>query len=170
MVENSSIRKVCDEIGISKSTVSDRFKKNGYTYDVEEKKYVKDTVKEIKSNKNITKLDNKDTKDNNLVTPAKVNENENKNESKNKNDLRVNDIKELIELKDDIKKLIEIHKEDNNKKELRIRGFEGSLSVKTMKVYDEVLDDFMEFVGKNKELKQQEIITQALWEFLQKYK
>lgn len=157
MIENSSIRKACEEIGIAKSTIADRFKKNGYTYSVEKNKYVKDpsiSVQEIKSNKNITKVASKKNNISDLNIDSNI----------------LNDVKEIIKMKEDIKKLIEIHKADNNKKELRIRGFKGNLSVKTMKVYDEVLNDFMEFVGKNKEFKQQEIITQALWEFLQKYK
>ncbi|MBU5482925.1 hypothetical protein KQI86_01220 [Clostridium sp. MSJ-11] len=78
----------------------------------------------------------------------------------------------VFELKDDLKNLIEKEKLRENIieiQELKIRNFDGELKVKNIKVYNEVLNRFNAFVDSHKELKQQDIISQALWEFLSKY-
>lgn len=163
LLEDSSIRKVSGEIGISKTTIRDRFKKHGYSFDSSSNKYIylgsheEDIKKEIKSNKNITL----------------VSEKEKEISYKSNIEKMYNEIHELIELKDDLKNLIKKEKLRENiieVQELKIRNFEGDLKIKSIKVYDEVLELFNAFVDNHKEFKQQDIVSQALWEFLNKYK
>ncbi|MBU5486555.1 hypothetical protein KQI86_19920 [Clostridium sp. MSJ-11] len=163
LLEGSSIRKVCGEIGISKTTVRDRFKKNGYVFDSSSNKYInlggheEDKKKEIISNNKITL----------------VNKKEKEISYKSNLEQMYNEIYELIELKDDLKNLIKKEKLRENIieiQELKIRNFEGDLKVKSIKVYDEVLELFNAFVDNHKEFKQQDIVSQAFWEFLNKYK
>ncbi|MCY6354743.1 hypothetical protein [Clostridium sp. ZS2-4] len=52
---------------------------------------------------------------------------------------------------------------------LEISTFNGNLKVKSIKIYEEVLDKFNGFMNENKQLKQQDVVSQALWEFLNKY-
>jgi hypothetical protein len=80
-------------------------------------------------------------------------------------------LEELMEMVDDLKAMVSSWKESNitNKKNLYIRNFKGDVQVKSIKVYKEVLEPFNRFVLEHKEFKQQDIINQALWEFLQKF-
>ncbi|QEK11292.1 hypothetical protein FQB35_02305 [Crassaminicella thermophila] len=150
MLKNSSIRKVCSELKISKTTIRNRFKKRGYIFNSEKNIYIKE--KEIKRNYDPTI---KEEKVSNINLTKEI----------------YFDLLELIEIKDDLKDIVNNWKERTvaSKQGLCINAFEGELCVKSIKVYKEVLDKFNEFVKKHRELKQQDIINQALWEFLQKY-
>ena len=166
MLNGSSIRQVTEQIGIAKTTVRDRFKKAGYTYSAEVNQYVKasDTVGVILNNKNITSENNK----------SKKNISNNKNLFYNKNiDNVYSKILELLELKEEIKALIQKEKVKENiiePQELKINKFDSELKVKSIKIYDEVLMEFSQFMSDHRELKQQDVVSQALWEFIKKYK
>lgn len=162
LLKNNSIRKTCESIGIGKTTVRDRFKKHGYIFNSKTNQYEKDFIcienkKEIKSNKNLTKVSNSNL--------TKVN--------KSNMDKIYEELRELLDLKEDIKALLErenLRGRIIEVPELRINKFTGDLKPKTIKVYENVLEEFNKFVEEHNEYKQQDIVSQALWEFIQKYK
>lgn len=83
------------------------------------------------------------------------------------------EIVELVDLKDDIKDIIKKKKIEEHVielKDVKINNFNGELKVKTIKMYEEVIDEFNNFMDGHKELKQQDVISQAVWEFIRKYK
>lgn len=145
MLRDSSIRRVCADIGIGKTTIRKRFMKGGYFYSHDENQYI--LGKEIKSNNDITTGKDKG----NIYITYKM----------------YQDLIELIELKDKIREIINnVEKTDT----VKIHGFKGDLRVKSIKVYDEVMDLFDDFMKNHRELKQQDVINQALWEFLLRYR
>lgn len=166
MLNGSSIRQVAEQIGIAKTTVRDRFKKSGYIYSSEFNQYIKscDEVGVILNNNSIVK-DN---------TSKKVISKNNKDLSYNENiDSVYSELLELLALKEDIKALLKKEKLKENiieSHELKINKFDSELKVKSLKIYDEVLMEFSKFMSNNKELKQQDVVSQALWEFIKKYK
>lgn len=174
LLKGSSIRKVCAEIGIGKTTIRDRFKKHDYVYDSAKNQYFKgDNLieKEIKINKNISDMDNQEIERNNNL--AIVSKSEKFISCKSDIEKMYSDMKELLDLKNELKALIEKDKQRENIIELpqlHINKFTGNLTSKSIKVYSDVLDLFDKFMDEHKGLKQQDVISQALWEFLKKYK
>jgi hypothetical protein len=61
---------------------------------------------------------------------------------------------------------------DNNKNELNINisEFSGEVKTRSFKIYGNVLDQFILFCNEHKNNRQQDIMTQALLEFINKYK
>lgn len=147
LLVDSSIRKVCGELGIGKTTIRNRFRKSGYIYARDKNQYIREE-KESKSNDNLTEPES------------------NINITKEMYD----HLTELIEMKEKMREMIEDRGDALENKELMIQSFDGELKVKSVKVYGEVLENFHEFMENHRELKQQDVISQALWEFLQKYK
>lgn len=179
ILKDSSIRKVCNDIGIGKTTIRDRFKKHGYIYNSADNQYIYDH--KIISNNNITL--SKEIKRNNNITFDKeikgninndlVLKNKKDNYFKSNIEKMYKEVMEVIEIKDDLKELLKKEKVRNNIidiQNLQIKKFEGDLKVKSIKIYDEVLNAFDKFMINHRELKQQDVISQALWEFLNRYK
>ncbi|MCT4619806.1 MAG: hypothetical protein N4A62_10515 [Marinisporobacter sp.] len=158
MVKERSIRKVCEELKIGKTTIRNRFEKEGYIFSRDKNQYMKDEAIElIKGNKienEQEKVEEKVIKSNIILTKEKTIQ-----------------LEELIDMVDDLKSMVRIWKRESEGqvKILKIKKFKGQLCVKSIKVYEEVLESFNEFVEKHREFKQQDIINQALWEFLQRY-
>lgn len=48
--------------------------------------------------------------------------------------------------------------------------FIGELKTRSFKVYENILNDFIDFCSENKSFRQQDLTTQALHEFMEKYK
>lgn len=166
LLEHKSIKQAGSVIGIAKSTIQTRFKKAGYSY-VEGQYILSKQKKEIKRNK---KVSNKEIIDPLLSNKEKVIES---NTNLIKNTIYP-ELMELLQLKDDLKAIVQKYNQDKKcidieNTKLEIVNFTGDLKVKSIKIYNEVLDRFNEFMKVNKGYKQQEVISQALWEFLQKY-
>ncbi|HHS9374786.1 TPA: hypothetical protein ACTWRU_003733, partial [Clostridioides difficile] len=53
---------------------------------------------------------------------------------------------------------------------LKINDFEGDTVTRSYKIYEDVQKDFVAFCEANKKYKVQDIISQALFEFIEKYK
>lgn len=54
--------------------------------------------------------------------------------------------------------------------ELKISGFDGEVLAKTFRVHKNILSEFLEFSKAHSEYKQQDLISQALSEFIKRYK
>lgn len=55
------------------------------------------------------------------------------------------------------------------KDELKINKFKGEPENRTYKIYPEVLKAFNKFCKEHRQYKVQDLISQALWEFIKKY-
>ncbi|MCT4605018.1 MAG: hypothetical protein N4A64_02790 [Marinisporobacter sp.] len=158
MVKDRSIRKVCEELKIGKTTIRNRFEKEGYIFSRDKNQYIKDeSIGFIKGNE----IENKQERVEEKVIKSNIILTEEKSIQ----------LEELIDMVDDLKSMVRMWKRESEMqtKTLQIKNFKGQLHVKSIKVYEEVLASFNGFVEKHKEFKQQEIINQALWEFLRKY-
>lgn len=169
--EGLSLTKLCKNIGIARSTISGRFKRNGYILDKNDNIY-----------KSITEVHSDNTLKSNIEvyesTPDEFKQNNNSISPKKE------DFMQLLTAKDKLLDLVNMHTDLNdmledyrlNKKiidipEFKVQSdrFKGELKPKTFKVYESVLNDFLDF-AKVQDYKTQDIISQALVEFLDRYK
>ena len=176
-----TLTKVCSLIGIGRSTVRDRFKKVGQRYDGSINQYVRDNSKTIitgdnskteiscDEDKTIVLQDKKQGiiknrgSSNTLVTDKKV----------------MNDLLELSSNHDKIMEVItwfESDKDKTNVIEVR-EGIKIDLPKetdmefrKTVRINDTVWKQFSEFCKEHKEFKQKDLHSQALLDYIEKYK
>lgn len=173
--KNISVTKLCKKFGLNKSTIISRFTKGGYKYSVDTREYIKDTKvihNNIKSiNKNIIQNNNK-----NIITNkiAKNNDLMEMQELKG----RLTDLKELLDLKEQLKEIIQQYNKNKNvidvpePAELKIDKdkLKGELKGRLIKVYQNVNDDWIDFCKSNSQFKMQDLYSMALLEFMEKYK
>lgn len=170
-----SFNALCKKIGIPKSTLRSRLEKNNYSYNPE--------LRQIHKNNTSITNNYKSILEKNITTRPTENTNI-KEVHKNEVYQSTTDIKQLInfkeniielaQLKDEIVKMLKDYTLNKNVidiTELKIdsTSFTGALKAKTFKVYQSVLDDFMKFSEKNT-YKMQDLISQAIYEFINKYK
>ncbi|MBE1306149.1 DUF4250 domain-containing protein [Clostridium botulinum] len=171
---NISLKKVCQKFGLNKKKINDKFYNAGYEYNPKDRAYTK-VVLIQKYNKSIRDIKNKEIEVN---EPVKENFNElDFNRLKNIEDT-LKEVKELIELKESLKEVIQYYNKSKSvidipePVELKIDmdSFEGALNNRVIKVYNNVNQDWIKFCKKNKQFKMQDLYTQALKEFMAKYK
>lgn len=210
LLDGSSIRQACTQIGIAKTTVRDRFKKHGYLFNAEENKYLYDKSGRIESDentKNITASNIEKSKVKEHITSSNITKDtvikkEDKDETKiditlsntevtmSKEDITKSNItqinntmilkmyeelQEVLLMKDELKELVKAKKREENIIEVEIpklvlHAFKEAPRAKTLKYYGEVLTMLDSFMESHKNYSQQEIVSQALYEFLMKYK
>ena len=155
-----SVAKLCKELGLTKSTIIDRFIKSNYKFDANQRQYIKNDpiCSEYEYKNNIDVFKNTDSKNklnyllnnyDNLVNMLEIS----------------NDIQEMMKWYDkqkDIIKPVEL-KIDNNK-------LIGEVKTTTVRLYSQVWNDFREFTEGYKEYKRQDLVSTALIEFMNKYK
>lgn len=79
-------------------------------------------------------------------------------------------LRKLLKHKDDILSLLDNNHVNKDKDtNINVSQLSGDLKVKTLKIYDSVLKEFNEFIKDHKELKQQDIVSLALKEFLERH-
>lgn len=165
-IENTSITAACKDIGIPKTTLRDRFKRYGYLYNKLENRYIKSDQEE--SNKNIIKVISEE-----IVKKDKV--------IKSNNNITLkrdvyDGILELLEIKDSLKRLLEKNELEKSVidievNELKIRGFSGNVVNKSYKIDENVVKEFEDLANnKYKHIKKQDLVNQALYEFIKRYK
>lgn len=167
--KNLSLRKLCKKFGLSRTTIQSRFKNNHYEYDPYDRKY-KSITKVVEKEKNI----NIDTMEE--VAVAKV-------EKYKSNELiflheiekKKNDLLELLELKEDIKRLIQNH--DKNiinveAVELKIDKtiLKGDAVNRSVKMYGAVYKELQALYEMYPMFRRYDILSQAIHEFYLKYK
>lgn len=157
LANGASLTSICEKIGISRSTIRERFKKNGYIYykDIHNYKSVIEVVTEATDKPTITKLES-----NNLVVETDLEQ-------------KLNYILSTYD-----NKFNEMYtwylKSKNNEtaidlKKMEIIDFEGKLITRSFKIYECIQQEFTQFCKKNNKYKVQDILSQALREFLDKY-
>lgn len=171
LVEGNSISKVCKDIGISRSTIRDRFEKIGYKYN--------DSVKQYESIIEIVEAIDPET-------PAGATEPINEDitpviqESSNLvvgTDSQI--LTSLINNYDDMNnKLNEMYDwyklQSSNKvvqaEKFKVDDFEGEIVVRSYKLYEPIQKEFLDFCKKNNKYKVQDILCQFIKEGIEKYR
>lgn len=172
---NRSVTSVCKGIGIGRSTIRDRFKKSNYIYSKELNEYVhnNDITDVIQVNK---KLNNEcDTsvkiEENNCSTP--VIQKDLVTEIVNKSDEEIrNNLLDLVNNYDVLKDIIALHRRNTSvvKQQIVIDLEDAESKLTTLRINSKVLDQFNEFCIKHKEYKKLDLLSQAIKEFIEKYK
>jgi hypothetical protein len=134
-----TLTKACDEIKIARSTITGRFKKDGYTLDLTQNKYILD----FQENKTLSE-DNS------------------------------SDIKELLEMKDKLKILIEWFDDEQagaiqNDFNIKLDNFKGEPVSRTFVLYPNVLQNYIKFCVAHRAYRRQDILSKALTEFMDRY-
>lgn len=145
LIDGSTVTKVCKDIGIARSTVGERFKKEGYCFNTALNKY------ELENNTLILQSE-KDTI--------------------NKDLLELIDLKpDLVELIKLYKKNNEIV---IDMEELNINNIpeelKDNIKNRSIKVYDAIYTAFDELCSSYSSIKKQDLLSLSLFEFIQKYK
>jgi len=118
------------------------------------------------NNKNITKT---------IIAKAKQNNNETEIQQELK--IALLEVKELLEMKDQLKEVIQQYNKDKKKvnvheqHELKVdkEKFKGELKTRLIKVYGNVNNAWIKFYKSNSQFKMQDLYSVALAEFIEKY-
>lgn len=156
-----SVTKVCEAIGIDRSTVRKRFKKGGYVFNTDLNLYEGDILN-MEGRKEIATTPNK--------KPHK-----NKANTDNTNTLedRVKALEGQIKALEQIVHNNQINATNTTNAsniELELLDFDGGTVTRAYRMYEDVQKDFKIFCKKHSEYKVQDIISTALVEFMNKYK
>ena len=170
LLEGNTLTNICKSIGIGRSTIRDRFKKVSYEYN-----------KSINQYESIVEIIEAET-----IAPAEANEpikEDIKPVIQQSSNLVVGTDNEiltsLINNYDDMNnKLNEMYNwyklQSSNKvvqtEKFKVDDFEGNIVVRSYKLYEPIQREFLEFCKKNNKYKVQDILSQALKEFLEKYR
>jgi hypothetical protein len=170
LAEGKTITKICESIGIGRTTIRDRFIKSGFIYSKENNSY------STSNDKNITKVIN----ENNIThdsRPKPINNNKNELQSiKEFNNIK-NDLTELINNKDELLEMLKDYKNHTNVIDipmLDINTLPGEMQknilTKSIKVYKPIYDLFDKLCNQYNSIKKQDLVSLALYEFYLKYK
>ena len=153
-----SVNKICNKIGIKQSTVKTQLRNNGYSYNAELRQYTKDIPK-----------------DNDNINEVAVTEIEPKTDDiqRYNKDIDINSLKELIDLIEPIKAIIEEYNKSKtivevNPIQIRPKSIK-EVKQKLFKIDVNVLEQWDKFIADHKEFKVQQLISLALEEFINKY-
>ena len=162
LLEGYTLTGICNYIGIGRSTIRDRFKKVGYEYNKTINQYetivevieaepepIKEAIDPV-----IQESSNKVVgTDSDILTTIINNYDDNMN--------KLNEMYNWYKLQSS-NKVVETEK-------LKIDDFEGDIVVRSYKLYESIQKEFTEFCKINNKYKVQDILSQALKEFLDKY-
>lgn len=167
-LKSDTLTNICKNIGVGRSTMSDRSKKAGYSYNKELGQYHESNANVIQSHQSITKASPKTVKRDVKPTTDGIT----KEMQKYRDDLM-----ELVNYKDDILELLKYHKNNINVIDvsvLDINSLPSELQTdiinKSIKVYKKVYDLFDEVCSQNLSYKKQDMISLMIYEFYNKYK
>lgn len=155
--KNISANKIIDKLGLKKS----QLRKAKYSYNADLRQYVKDVGQQGRQDVGqATKLIIEPKKDN--IVPGTT------NDLMIQNNYLKDNMSVLIEMIEQYKKhnyvvqgkdiVVQLPQEDNGKYKISLR------------VNQKVMEQFKEFCNKHKQFTQKELISQALLEFMEKYK
>ena len=162
LLEGYTLTGICNYIGIGRSTIRDRFKKVGYEYNKTINQYetivevieaepepIKEAIDPV-----IQESSNKVVgTDSDILTTIINNYDDNMN--------KLNEMYNWYKLQSS-NKVVETEK-------LKIDDFEGDIVVRSYKLYESIQKEFTDFCKINNKYKVQDILCQALKEFLDKY-
>ncbi|MGL5713753.1 MAG: hypothetical protein ACRCXT_19115 [Paraclostridium sp.] len=189
LLAGQTVIRIREDLGIGEKWLQKHIKANGYIYNQKEKIYKPSTIVET-NNKAVEVGQNapldKSFYNNSTDVEAIKSDRNTEVESKFYNSREVvvdmdqfnlmlksyKEIGKMNEKLDAVYKWYEKEHEviDVTPNELKIDTFEGEAVSRAYKFYPDVQKDFIEFCKKNKQYKSQDIICQALKEFMDKYK
>lgn len=173
LLEGNTLTNICKSIGIGRSTIRDRFKKVSYEYNKSINQYESiveiieaETIAPAGANKPI-KEDIKPfvQESSNLVVGTELYKN---------NEILINMINNYDDNLSKLNELYDWYKLQSSNKvvqteKFKVDDFEGDIVVRSYKLYEPIQREFLEFCKKNNKYKVQDILSQALKEFLDKY-
>ena len=177
LLEGHTLTNLCKDIGIGRSTISDRFKKVSYKYN-----------KSINQYESIIEIIEAET-----IAPAGANEpikEDIKPIIQESSNLVVGTDNEILtSLINICNSIINNHDDMNNKvdevynwykfqssnkvvqtEKFKVDDFEGEIVVRSYKLYEPIQREFLEFCKRNNKYKVQDILSQFIKEGLEKYK
>ena len=153
---------ICNYIGIGRSTIRDRFEKVGYKYNKTINQYetivevietepepIKEAIEPVIQESSNLVVET----DSDILTTIINNYDDNMN--------KLNEMYNWYKLQSS-NKVVETEK-------FKVDDFEGDIVVRSYKLYEPIQKDFLEFCKRNNKYKVQDILSQALKEFLDKY-
>ncbi|EGT4533328.1 hypothetical protein QPD51_18445 [Clostridioides difficile] len=160
LLEGDTLTNTCKDIGIGRTTIRNRFKQHGYEFNQAKKLYI--SIVEVVKLESSIKVVTGDTSDNTALTDV--------------SSIDFNNI--LSNFNDMNNKLNEVYSwyesQSSNKvvgaDKLNIDDFTGDIVVRSYKVYEDIQKEFVAFCEANKKYRVQDIISQALKDFMDKYK
>lgn len=172
-----SVTKLCKELGFNKSTIIDRFTKAGYKYNHDIRQYVIQN-----NNKSITSKSAENHTNSNQIIQKNNKNISNKVDVFKENTItgikedQLKGLLELLELKDQLKELIQNNIKSKNIIEVDLTElkvdtskFEGEPVGRLIRVYKNVNDSWIKFCKENSQFKMQDLYSLALLEFIDKY-
>ena len=170
LIEGNTLTNVCKSIGIGRSTIRDRFKKVSYEYNKTINQYesIIEIIEAIEPalpagasepiKEDITPVIQQSSNlvvgtDNEILTSL-INNYDDMN-------IKLNEMYNWYKLQSS-NKVVQTEK-------FKVDDFEGDIVVRSYKLYEPIQKDFLEFCKRNNKYKVQDILSQALKEFLDKY-
>lgn len=172
--KNKSITSVCEEIGVGRSTIRDRFKKANYSYSKELKQYIynKDITDVLQSDINLKNRCDTSVKkeEDNCSTPVIQKDAVTEIVTKSDEEIR-NNLLDLVNNYDVLKDIIELHRRNTSvvKQQIVIDLEDAESKLATLRVNSKVLDQFKDFCSKHKEYKKVDLLSQAIKNFVENY-
>ena len=170
LLEGNTLTNICKSIGIGRSTIRDRFKKVSYEYN-----------KAINQYESIVEIVEAGT-----IAPAEANEPIKEDikpviqQSSNlvvgtDNEILTSLINNYDDMNNKLNEMYDWYKLQSSNKvvqteKFKVDDFEGDIVVRSYKLYEPIQREFLEFCKKNNKYKVQDILSQALKEFLEKYR
>ena len=170
LLEGNTLTNICKSIGIGRSTIRDRFKKVSYEYN-----------KSINQYESIVEVIESET-----IAPAGANEPIKEDikpviqQSSNlvvgtDNEILTSLINNYDDMNNKLNEMYDWYKLQSSNKvvqteKFKVDDFEGDIVVRSYKLYEPIQREFLEFCKKNNKYKVQDILSQALKEFLEKYR
>lgn len=141
-LEKNNLTEICKKIKISRSTIRERFLKQGYGYDKIQNKYIC-----------IAKADKK---------PQNI------NKYKNNTNVLEDNLKALEGRIKALEDKINIHAVNNI--DINIKNFKRNTVSRCYRVYEEVQKEFSKFCKENSNYKVQDLLSMALYEYMENRK
>lgn len=152
--EYDSFNKLCKGENLPKSTISENFKKHGYKF-IDGQYRLIDSPVEAHTHSEVTNVHNSNTS----------------HEEANNSDIldMIQALqKEVSTLRGEVNKLKSPVK--SKIKDIELMSFTGDTANRSFRIDSNVLKDFNTFCKKNKKYKKQDLLSQAIHEFIDKYK
>lgn len=174
LLEGNTLTNLCKSIGVGRSTIRDRFKKVSYEYNKTVNQY-ESIVEIVESIESVLPAASNEAKkeDENII----IQESSKKvvgTESYKNNEVLINMINSYDENLNKLNEIYDWYKLQSSNKvvqteKFKVDDFEGDVVVRSYKLYESVQQEFLEFCKSNNKYKVQDILSQALKEFLEKY-
>lgn len=168
LLEGKSLTTICKNINIGRSTISERFKKVNYKYNGINKQY--ELVENNANNTDVTKVDNgscttvgqfENTTNDNVLDIVNLDNEDIKN-----------NLLSLASEYEILKDMIEDYRRKASviKQQITIDIPDSDSKITTLRINNTVLDMFNEFAEANKQYRKVDLLSQALFDFINAHK